>query len=167
MTYGFLGDLSKIAVRLDRYSMPEPNSGCWLWIGRGRNSYGHGTLGIKGHTIMAHRLAWICARGPIPDGLLVLHKCDVAGCVNPEHLFLGTHQDNSDDAARKGRTARGDSFRNRKPARGERNGNSRLTADAVRAIRAATEPQRHIAAAFGVTQAIVSKIKRNEVWTHV
>lgn len=51
----------------------------------------------------AHRLAWVQAYGPIPDGLSVLHTCDTRACVNPEHLFLGTHKDNTLDMVAKGR----------------------------------------------------------------
>lgn len=152
--------------RLERHSMPEPNTGCQIWLSSSRNPYGHGHMGVGGKSIMAHRVAWMCNRGPIPDGMLVLHRCDTPGCVNPNHLFLGTSQDNQDDKVRKGRQAKGSKLAHPR-ARGERNGNAKLTADQVRAIRASDEPQRQIAAQYGVTQAIISKIKRNEVWTNV
>lgn len=158
--YGSLQD------RLDRHSMPEPNSGCQIWLSSSRNAYGHGHMGVGGVTIMAHRVAWMLSHGPIPDGMLVLHRCDTPGCINPNHLFLGTYQDNQDDKVRKGRQARGAKLAHPR-ARGERNGNAKLTAEIVRAIRASDESQRKIATRYGVTQAIISKIKRNEVWTDV
>lgn len=83
---------------------PEPNSGCWLWTGRyGNNGYGTFGGGRKGERTGAHRLVWEITNGPIPDGLFVLHRCDVRGCVNPEHLFLGTAKDNTQDMMAKGR----------------------------------------------------------------
>ena len=85
----------------------EPDSGCWLWTGsRRRHGYGRMySLDRKG--LSAHRVSWELFRGPIPDGLDVLHKCDNPPCVNPDHLFVGTMQDNMDDMVRKGRQARG------------------------------------------------------------
>lgn len=84
--------------------IPEPNSGCWLWDGRYSKS-GYGTLGggRKGERVQAHRLMWEAVNGPIPGGLLVCHRCDVRGCVNPDHLFVGTAKDNTRDMMVKGR----------------------------------------------------------------
>ena len=70
---------------------------CWLWQGSTLNGYGR--YQKRG----AHRLAWELTHGPIPKGLHILHKCDVPACVNTDHLFLGTHKVNMEDAARKGR----------------------------------------------------------------
>lgn len=75
-------------------------SDCWMWTGarmRGEGSYG------RFRNRLAHRVAWELFKGPIPFGLYVLHRCDNPPCVNPEHLFLGTQQDNMDDAHQKGR----------------------------------------------------------------
>ena len=80
--------------------------GCWLWTGRPRNAYGYGRLRLGGEhdpTTNAHRVAWLLANGPIPEGLWVLHRCDNARCVRPDHLFLGTPADNIHDMDRKGR----------------------------------------------------------------
>lgn len=74
---------------------------CWMWVGA-RNKRGYGN--IQG--VLAHRISWELYNGPIPDGLLVCHRCDTPGCVNPDHLFLGTHQDNSRDMIAKGRGGR-------------------------------------------------------------
>jgi hypothetical protein len=85
---------------------PEPTSGCWLWTGAlGMDGYGirvhlHGE---ERKPRRAHRASWEIFRGPIPDGLWVLHRCDNPPCVNPDHLFLGTQTDNIRDAVRKGR----------------------------------------------------------------
>lgn len=77
-------------------------SGCWQWKGSS-NKDGYGTTRYMGKSIMAHRLSFLLHGGEIPDGMCVLHSCDNPPCVNPDHLFLGTHQDNMDDMARKGR----------------------------------------------------------------
>jgi hypothetical protein len=74
---------------------------CWLWTGSQRNGYG--SMTIDGQNVFVHRLSWTVNRGPVPNGLCVLHKCDVRNCVNPDHLFLGTYKDNAQDASRKGR----------------------------------------------------------------
>lgn len=83
-----------------------PPNGCWLWTGAGVPN-GHGFLALgKRPTIQpfyAHRIAWVLAHGAIPDGVAVLHSCDVCRCVNPAHLFLGSQGDNVRDASQKGR----------------------------------------------------------------
>lgn len=82
---------------------------CWLWqASRYRNGYGQFCVQAPGSArkqihLTAHRFAWILARGPIPNGLHVLHRCDTRHCVNAAHMFLGTHTDNMRDASRKGR----------------------------------------------------------------
>lgn len=135
--------------------LPEPNSGCWIWTGtlfRG----GYGGMKINGHITPAHRVAWEAYRGPIPFGLQVLHRCDVRCCVNPDHLFVGTHADNMADRNKKGRQMRG-----------ERQHLSKLNADAVRAIRADAREHLEIAADYGVHRSIIGKVKRRTLWQHV
>ena len=67
-------------------TIPEPNTGCWLWLGSSKGKYGHFAPG--GGAKYAHRAAWELFRGPITDELRVLHHCDTPMCVNPDHLFL-------------------------------------------------------------------------------
>lgn len=88
--------------KLDFYTYPDPETGCWLWGGSvtGRD-YGGVYNGHK--IVLAHRASYERFNGPIPKGLNVCHKCDVPMCINPDHLFLGTQRDNLQDAARKGR----------------------------------------------------------------
>ena len=95
-----------LAERLDDLSTPEPNSGCILFFGN-EGVRGHGRIWQNGRLEQAHRCAWRIVNGRIPRGLLVLHKCDTPCCINPDHLYLGTTQDNSDDMARKGRGRKG------------------------------------------------------------
>jgi hypothetical protein len=92
-----------LQARLEKYILPEPMSGCWLWDGNTYHAFGYGIVSYKGKQHTTSRLAWMAYRGPIPDEMHVLHKCDNPACLNPDHLFLGTHRDNVADMNRKGR----------------------------------------------------------------
>jgi hypothetical protein len=86
-----------LAERLRLRVVEDPETGCHEWGGpRFRNGYGR-------VEVTAHRLTWEVTRGPVPRGMLVLHRCDNPSCCNPEHLFLGTPRDNMIDKIRKGR----------------------------------------------------------------
>ena len=141
--------------------IPEPNSGCFIWLGalNKEGGYGRTSQGARSdgrpRNRRVHRLMYEKEIGPIPDGLDVLHRCDNPVCVNPEHLFLGTHADNMKDCADKGRLP---------DRRGQKAPNAKLTADQVTAIRASTRSQRAIAKDFGITQAAVSLIKTGRTW---
>lgn len=76
---------------------------CWEWEGQRLIHGGYGTLMVNRKIVRAHRFSYEVFNGPIPHGLLVRHRCDNPPCVNPEHLELGTHQDNTDDKMRRGR----------------------------------------------------------------
>jgi hypothetical protein len=144
------------AERLKAWSQPD-ESGCVLWTGH-ISPYGYGILSVRWRDERAHRLAWKIANGPIPDGMFVLHRCDVRNCVNPDHLFLGTLADNNRDKALKGR-----SFH----PKGELHGRSKLTAEKVIAIRADTRPNITIADDYGVCNSIIGRVKKRKIWRHV
>ena len=88
--------------RIEANSIPEPNSGCWLWLLSCDHS-GYGNISILGRKFSAHRVSWAAFNNAIPAGACVLHRCDVPCCVNPDHLWLGTHSDNMRDCVAKGR----------------------------------------------------------------
>lgn len=108
-----------------------PGPGCWLWMGGKRSGYGAFLLNNPRKQESAHRVAWMLTNGEIPDGLMVLHRCDVKACVRPSHLYLGTKVDNARDASERGQL-RG---RRRPNQNGERNHQSRLTLEAVSRLR--------------------------------
>jgi HNH endonuclease len=165
-----------------RLSIPDAR-GCRIWQGF-RNPAGYGrTTVARGVSKLAHRLAWELAKGPIPEGICVCHKCDVPACCEVSHLFLGTHADNSTDRVSKGRQSRGaphaatlpsreeHSAKMRKvAARGESQWMARLTERDIVSIREmlrAGEYQKDICRKFGVSQSIISEIKNRKIWAHV
>lgn len=130
---------------------------CWLWT-RSLNSRGYGIVYIAGKHVRAHRAMWELAHGPIPQGLHVLHHCDTPSCVNPAHLFLGTHQDNMIDKVAKGR---------HNMPHGERNHRSKLTEAFVKEIRASTERSEVLAQRFSVTRQAIHWVRIRKNWAHV
>lgn len=143
--------------RFDRYWQPEPNSGCWLWVGV-TNEKGYGQLYAPPRNMVgAHTVSYELFKGP-RNGYHVLHQCDVACCVNPAHLRLGTHQENM-----KEREAR----QRRKPPKGEMNGRAKLTEELVRSIRADPRYPRFIAEDLGVPISTIKKIRSRQTWKHL
>lgn len=88
---------------IQKNSERDHKTDCWLWQNY-RQSSGYGQTYVEGKRILAHRLSWMAFKGPIPEGLNVLHKCDTKRCVNPAHLFLGSQADNVKDCIDKGRS---------------------------------------------------------------
>lgn len=81
--------------RFDLYWMPEPNTGCWLWIGGIRNKGGHGSFDVDGTQVYAHRHSYERVHGLIPEGMVIDHRCRVRCCVNPDHLRVVTKRQNA------------------------------------------------------------------------
>jgi len=140
--------------RFNEKWFPEPFSGCWLWTAA-TSPIGYGEFRLK-RMIPAHRAAWILFKGPIPNEMDVLHKCDVRSCVNPDHLFLGTHQENMKDRDAKGRKAIG-----------EKNGKSKVTRAQVLEIRSSPETIKKLASRFNLGISTVGHIKNRTRWNWV
>jgi len=130
----------------ERYAVPEPMSGCWLWTGV-VNADGYGGMWRGNNYTSAHRFSWAHHRGEIPDGIQVLHKCDVPSCCNPDHLFLGTRSDNMRDSFAKGRR-----------------GIQKITKDIALIIRAHKGNHREMAERYGIGITQVSRIKLGKRW---
>jgi transposase-like protein len=150
------------AERLERHSMPEPNTGCQLWLGANKNGYGY--LKINQKKVYAHRLAWELANGPIPDGHYVCHRCDNPSCINPAHLFVGTPTENSEDMRRKGRSTDGQP---RPYLFGERHTNAKYTDAQVRAVLADSGRTVDIARRHGMPPNTVSGMRNGKSWRHL
>ena len=151
--------LMSLPERLAAQSIPEPNSGCLLWEGA-INQGGYGRVRWNGKGRGAHRMAWQVSRGLIPEGLCVCHKCDVRSCINPDHLFLGTHRDNVIDMWAKGRGSRNG-------LREEDHPKNRLSRAQVFVIKADTRTHRKIAEEYGVCSSTVTRIKTGQLWPHL
>jgi hypothetical protein len=155
----------------DRYVVT--GSGCWEYTGVIVPN-GYGRFRLNGRNVYAHRAAYEIANGQIPVGMYVCHHCDNKPCINPDHLFIGSPRDNFQDAYVKGRiTSRWGEHRGIDPERqprGERHGCARLTeAQAQEILDRATagEPQRQLAAEFGVSFQLVSLIALRKRWAHL
>lgn len=144
---------------------------CLEWVSfKAPSGYGH--FMVWGAPWRAHRVAWIIANGPIPQGMHVLHTCDNPACVKVEHLFLGTHAQNMDDMAKKGRACR--RVGPRPPfrvAKGSSNGSSKLTEEQVTQMRADYSvggiTQKQLGRKYGVSQSLAAMIVLKKIWTHV
>jgi hypothetical protein len=143
----------------EKVAIKDPDQ-CWGWQAACRAD-GYGVINIEHRILASHRVSWeMHYKKQIPAGLFVLHKCDNRKCVNPRHLFLGTHQDNMDDLKNKGY---------RQPARGEHTGSAKLTYDKVRQIKELYKTgkysHRKLAKMFGVLAHVtIGKILRGERW---
>lgn len=132
---------------------------CWIWTAGIRNLSGYGQFWFQGRSVLAHRFSFALARGPLPDSDILLHSCDNRLCVNPEHLSIGTHDQNVRQAVERNRTSHGEAHHNHL-----------LTEDQVIEIRQALkqgEFQRAIAERFGISQITVSNIKTEKTWRRV
>lgn len=147
----------------------DKRGACWLWQGAA-TPHGYGYFSLEGRRDYAHRVSYRWAYGEIPEGAYVCHHCDTPACVRPEHLFLGSQQDNLTDAARKGRMH--GAYTQRSPGkRGEDNHLARLTAAQVRAIRAryaaGGESYATLARAYGINPSNVGAIITRRSWQHL
>ena len=145
--------------RLCRRTIKLGPDDCWLWTGS-KDPKGYGYLREGTKSIRVHRIAYELHNGSIPNGKCVCHRCDNPSCLNPNHLWLGTHRENMEDMAQKGRAWKPTWF-------GETNPSSKLNLEKVKEIRARYnngEPQRSIAKDYGIHQVTVSDIVTYASW---
>lgn len=137
-----------LAIQLYRFQS------CWIWTGA-KQSCGYGTVYVpRLGTQLCHRLAWVLKNGAIPPGLNVLHRCDNPACVNPHHLFLGTHRDNMRDMLVKRRSRYG-----LNPLRGESHPNSKLRSADISAIRNSSESSFDLAKRYSVSASSIWRVR--------
>lgn len=127
------------------FSKVKKSNGCWLWTGSLNDGYGR--FRFENVIKLAHRFSWEIHKGKIPAGMNVLHRCDVRNCVNPEHLFIGSHLDNAIDCINKGRRGR------------------KLNSSTVKMILADPISSHYaLGKKFGVDASLVRRIRRREAW---
>ena len=135
-------------------------TGCWNW-NRKKRYFGYGTISEDNKQYLAHRYSYFKLIGDIPEGMCVCHHCDNPGCVNPEHLWLGTQQDNLNDMFRK--------KRNKAPV-GENNANSKIKEKDVAEIKKLLKTAftvSEIAIILKISKHIIVGIKNNRTWQHL
>jgi len=157
---GGIADVTKdISERLEKRTQRNASTGCLEWVGPVHDGYGR--LSIANILHRVHRLSWELHRGAIPDGLSVLHRCDNRRCIEIEHLFLGTSQENTADMIAKGRKV---------VLRGELHPLARLTSISVRVIRRLSERgmgHRELGEIFMVNETAIHKIVNRLRWKTV
>lgn len=168
-------NLAAVISRFEKYYIPEPNSGCYLWIGGATGKYGRFNWAPANN--YAHRASHILFKGPIPEGEDVCHSCDLGLCVNPDHLFPGTRSINIRDMMTKGRAAfqkdpgKYRAIGLRMVARGDRyQPNQKLVASDIPIILYLIERgcfHVDIAKVFGVHKATIANIAKGETWEWV
>lgn len=161
--WGTLADKSvpSLLENFEALLTPEPNSGCWLWIGNqfSMSRGGYGCFTSRPHSVInkrAHRAAWELYKGPVASCEHVLHRCHNALCVNPDHLFLGNQASSMAYKVSKGRQNKG-----------EDHGRHKLTEHDAIAIILDTRKQKDISYDYGVSVPTVSDIKRGRSWRHL
>lgn len=144
-----------VGSRLLDNSIPEPNSGCWIWLAA-VTERGYGQMSVGGRQQGAHRASYEFYKGPVPAGAVVRHSCDNPFCINPDHLLIGSALDNVHDALDRGRFVSG----NTHPI-------AKLTVEAVKEIRSSTLSDAKLAKKFGVSAAAIGYARRGESWRSV
>jgi hypothetical protein len=141
--------------RIEKHSEKVTESGCWIWMGAISNSgYGLAHSDKRNKTASAHRVSYEAFIGDIPKGMIIAHACDNRLCVNPNHLWLATHKQNSQDMVKKNRSAFG-----------EKCGKSKLKEFEVSFIKETKLSQRKIATMFSISKTTVGDIRRGKTWT--
>jgi hypothetical protein len=145
--------MQTVLQRFEQKYIPEPNSGCWLWIGA-ITPFGYGKIYYDGRYKYSHRLSYEMSIGEIDSDNVVCHKCDNPSCVNPDHLFQGTPKQNTKDMIQKNRHAHGEKI-------------SKLSESEVIDIYNSNSTHESLGLMYGVNRATITKIKNGQRWKHL
>ena len=141
---------------LENISINE--NGCWEW-NKSKSKSGYAKIWYRGSTMRGNRVSYLAFIGDIPEGILVCHHCDNRSCINPDHLFLGTHKDNCHDSIQKCRHAHG-----------EKSSKSKLKSEHITEIRklySSGISQEKISKKYNVNQSCISSIILKKTWNHI
>lgn len=138
--------MQELQERIRENIKVSPDTSCWLWQ-LGKGSFGYGQIRYRKRLYRTHRAAYTAFNGEIPEGAIVRHTCDVRSCCNPDHLLLGTQQDNMVDMVQRQRST------------------SQLTWEIVKNIRKETKMSyRELALKYGVSKSTAYNIRNNKTW---
>lgn len=159
---------------LAKFKQGSPDE-CWEWKGAKITS-GYGLAWAERKKITAHRLSYQIFKGEIPKSLCVCHACDNPLCVNPNHLWLGTHKDNMQDCFKKGKLNKSNKSKNKGQKCffwdkhlniGEKNNNAKLTEEQVRIIRSSNLKLKELAKIYETTTSAIWQVKKFKTWKHI
>lgn len=151
-------DLENVKEKIQRSIVIDQTSGCWLWQ-KAKEAFGYGVIRADNKRYLAHRLSYKVYNGKLDDKLLVLHKCDVPACINPDHLYMGTYKNNMEDCVRRGRFA----SRDRKP-------NAKLKSTDIQTIKnlyfAEKLTHKEIAHVYKVSIRLIGDVVNEKRWSN-
>ena len=164
--------INELIERLEKATGPDR---CWAWP-RKTDAKGRGRVWVNGKIMLAHRAVWEHVNAPIPKGKMLCHHCDNAGCINPKHMYVGTHAENMRDMKDRKRY-----FAAKEPecvkelgralglsntwARGSKNPKARLSRADAATISKSSEATKILAERFGVDRTTIQRIRRGALWT--
>lgn len=158
--YGTVHLPKELSLKERLYLSTKRRGECIEWTGSNDGRKGYGVISINGKQEKTHRVSWEIENGPIPEGMCVCHACDNPACINPSHLFIGTHSDNMQDCLQKGRGNRGG-------PKGENCHFSRLTEKEVLEIRDSDEYCNALAKRYNISTAIITQVQKGQIWKHL
>ena len=133
----------------------DGKTGCWNWK-RATRKDGYGITWYNGSTDYIHRVSYRVFKGDFDSNFIIRHKCDNPSCCNPDHLLIGSDQDNSTDMVNRGRSAKG-----------SKQGNSKLTEEMIQPIRDSNLSSRVLGSMYNISKSVILDIKNNKIWKHV
>jgi hypothetical protein len=148
--------------RFWRFVEKKSDSECWIWVGHQAGNYGSFSIGARTlGTVLAHRFSWAMHNNQeIPSGMVIMHSCDNPLCVNPNHLSVGTHMENTHDMLKKGRHTYIAHV-------GEENGKSVLNAKIVKEIRESKMNHAELGRFYGVSTSCIRGVRTGRTWSHI